>query len=72
MSSLAEIGYSHSLQDFPSISQYFIARILQSDTDFVFSFEQILYLCQTEPENCGQLLAALQTVSGTVRREGCV
>ena len=55
-----EIAHSHSLQNFPSISQYFIARILQSDTDFDFSFEQILYLCQTEPQNCGQLLAALQ------------
>ena len=73
MSSLAEIAHSHSLQDFPSISQYFIARLLQSDNeDFDFSFEQILYLCQTEPQSCGQLVAALQTVSGAGRSEGCI
>ena len=68
MSRPTELLSGHSLVDYASISDYFIHNILQADNaDFDFSLDQILYLCDIEPHDCGALIGTLETVLGRHR-----
>ena len=68
MSRPTELSSGHSLVDYSSISDYFIHNILQADNaDFDFSLDQILYLCDIEPHDCGALIGTLETVLGRHR-----
>merc|ERR1711953_177424 len=62
MSTLAQLSPARSLGDFSSISGYFISRLSQSDgQQFDFTLEQILYLCNIEPQHCATLIHTLDS-----------
>ena len=67
MSTPAQLPPARSLGDFSSISGYFISRISQAEaSQFDFTLEQILYLCDIEPQHCGTLINTLDTVLGII------
>ena len=67
MSTLAQLSPARSLGDFSSISGYFISRLSQSDAGkFDFTLEQILYLCNIEPQHCATLIHTLDSALGNI------
>ena len=61
----AQLSPAGSLEDFSSLSGYFISRISQTDSQqFDFTAEQILYLCDIEPQHCSTLINTLESGLG--------
>ena len=48
------------LHRYSSLSHYFIDNI-RNDESFDFTLDQIMILCDIEPENCQQVFSALET-----------
>ena len=57
MSDLAPADLLH----YSSISEYFIDNVVRND-NFDFSLEQIMYLCDIEPENCSHVFNILESL----------
>ena len=67
MSSLAQLSPGRSLEDFSSISGYFISRLSQTEGGQIdFTLEQISYLCEIEPQHCSTLINTLDSVLGMI------
>ena len=49
------------LLHYSSISEYFIDNVVRND-NFDFSLEQIMYLCDIEPENCSHVFNILESL----------